>query len=105
MTLHFNITTVALINNNSLQISFNNDWYQENISNLSEFVFEKLDRYQVTEEVLGADMQYYRFKYNKHQFILHFECYSQSCWIEKEVDNDENTMELLLKIKNELDNT
>ncbi len=103
MTLSLNITTVALINNNSLQISFNNDWYQENISNLSEFIFEKLDHCQITEEVLGADMKYYRFVYNEHQFILHFECYSQSCWIEKEVDNDQSIMDLLLQIKDNME--
>lgn len=99
MTLLLNITNVVLIQNNSLQISFNKDWYQEDINNLAEFIFTKLKHCQITEEILGADMKYYRFEYNEHQFILHFECNSQSCWIEKEIDNDKNTMPLLLKLK------
>jgi hypothetical protein len=85
----FLIKSATLINHNSLQISFTNDWYQENIINLAELVFEKLDHCQTIERVSGADKEYYRFMWSEHRFIVNFECYSQSCWIENEVEISE----------------
>ena len=37
-----------------LSVYFENDWYQENI----------------------------RFSWENHYFVLNFDCYSQSCWLE-----------------------
>lgn len=84
MPLNFFITAIKIINRNSLQVLFNDDWHQENILNLSELVFEKLDHHQIIERVLGADKEYVRFVWKQHAFIINFECYSQSCWLEHE---------------------
>lgn len=90
MQSHFFIQTATLIAKNSLQISFNDGWYQDHIIELSKLLFDKLEYCQLTERVCGADKEYYRFVRLKHSFVVHFECYGQSCWIENEVESSSN---------------
>lgn len=83
------IKTAEIVSYNSLQVIFVEDWYQENIVNLTEKLFQKLDHCQITERVSGADKEYVRFNWNNGAFIVNFECYSQSCWIENEVETED----------------
>jgi len=101
MTQNFIITAAKTVNSNSLQLLFNLDWYQEDTLNLSEIVFDKLEDCQILEKISGADKEYVRFIWHGHAFIINFECYSESCWIEHE-GVIENNAEPLLLVKNRL---
>ncbi|WNC68378.1 DUF3630 family protein [Thalassotalea nanhaiensis] len=89
------IKTATLDNDNLLLIVFTKQWDLDDINFLSECVFKQLPDYQLKERVQGADREYFRFTYNNAYLILHFESYSESCWIEPE-DQLENQQ--LMKI-------
>ena len=65
-------------------ITFSQAWQHEQTAELSQQIFSMLDNLQVIEQVEGADRQYFRFEWYQHMFILQFECYGQSVWIEAE---------------------
>ncbi|MDX2319534.1 DUF3630 family protein [Colwelliaceae bacterium BS250] len=78
------INKVDLENNNLLLITFKQMWDQDDISDLSELIFSQFDGARIIEAVTGADRQYYRFNYHNEYLILHFESYSNACWLEPE---------------------
>jgi hypothetical protein len=65
-----------------LTISFQNVWFQEDIELLTKLVFTPLVTVNIQEKILGADRENIRFIWQDHCFILNFDCYSQSCWLE-----------------------
>ncbi len=74
----------TLENNNLLLLTFAKDWAQEDITQLATSIFSQLSNANILEHVEGADREYYRFVFNNSYLILHFECYSNACWIEAE---------------------
>lgn len=84
MPLKISIASVTLINPNSLQVVFNDNWYQEDITTLALYVLCLLEDHHVIETISGADREYCRFEWQQNHFIINFECYSESCWIENE---------------------
>lgn len=65
-----------------LNVKFKNDWYQENIKELIELLFLPLHCVVIKEKIIGADRENIRFNWAGYYFVLNFEYYSQSCWIE-----------------------
>ena len=68
--------------NNQIIIVFANEWFQDDIQLLSQSVLSKIAEYQIREHILGADREYFRFAWQSNEFLLNFEYYSQSCWID-----------------------
>ena len=79
-------------NDEQITIAFNHPWYQEDIDILSQLVFSKTTQYKIKEKVLGADRENIRFAWQQHEFLLNFDCYSQSCWVSA---NDQNSQALI----------
>lgn len=49
------LASVSLINENSLQITFTENWYQEDIEVLTTLIFNYIKDYQIIESISGAD--------------------------------------------------
>lgn len=65
-----------------LPIEFTPEWYQEDIPVLRSCIVKPLSSLKEVETLTGADRENTRFTYDNHEFMLNFECYSQSVWIE-----------------------
>ena len=65
-----------------LSVYFENDWYQENIAALITLLLSPIMPVTMQEKIIGADRENIRFSWQKHYFVLNFDCYSQSCWLE-----------------------
>lgn len=76
--------SIKLENSQLLVINFSSNWDQDDISELSTIVFKQLNEVKTLEHVIGADREYFRFMYRQEYLILHFESYSNACWIESE---------------------
>lgn len=85
MSNHQCIKSVELIHQNSLQVNFSHNWYQEDISDLATSIIDTLKTVLIIEKTTGADREYYRLQWQDEYFYLNFEYYSQSCWIEHEI--------------------
>jgi len=59
-------------------------WYQEDVDGLTVILIKHLEGAEITERIIGADRINVRFSYKYRYFVLNFEYYSQSCWIEAE---------------------
>ncbi|MBU2895009.1 DUF3630 family protein [Colwellia sp. D2M02] len=86
------IITKAELFDNQLLFSYQKQWFQEDIETLSTDVFSKLAEFTIIEKIQGADRENIRFSWEKRHFILNFDCYSQSCWIE---GGDQQSTELI----------
>jgi len=78
------IKEVQVQENSVVIIIWQQHWQQEDIDNLVSIIFHNLESIKITESVVGADRHYCRFHYQSRHYVLHFECYSQSCWLEAE---------------------
>ncbi len=89
-----NIKTVVKFSE-LLTISFDDNWFQEDIETLIELVFKPLMPVNIQEKILGADRENIRFTWRQHYFILNFDYYSQSCWIEGQDDKSNEHLDAL----------
>lgn len=65
-----------------LNVIFKNDWYQEDINELIALLFLPIQPIVVKDKIIGADRENIRFSWHDYYFVLNFDYYSQSCWIE-----------------------
>ena len=72
------------LNDSLILITFVQLWDQDDIEQLAQMVLAKIANHQLLETVIGADRQYYRIRVNDEYLVLHFESYSNSCWLEAE---------------------
>ncbi|WP_070795854.1 DUF3630 family protein [Thalassotalea crassostreae] len=72
------------LNESMLLITFTPYWDQDDIEKLAQTILSKIADHQLLETVIGADRQYYRLRLNEDYLVLHFESYSNSCWLEAE---------------------
>ena len=84
-----------------LLVQFEQEWFQEDVANLTALVFASLMPISIQEKILGADRENIRFAWREHYFILNFECNSQSCWLEGQ---DSASMEYLADLYSVLAN-
>lgn len=84
MLNHPKESIVKRIENKSeyLTIYFSQTWDQDDITILVEQLLAPHSGIKIQEHNLGADREDVRFSWDNHFFILNFDCYSQSCWIE-----------------------
>jgi hypothetical protein len=79
-----NISSVNLIGQDILIITFNRDWVQEDAGQLCGQFLSSLAGSTKVESISGADRESVRFTWKKQYFSINFECYSQSSWVEGE---------------------
>lgn len=77
--VHTNIQRIDIVNEN-ISITFEKNWFQEDINTLSQLLLKKIKNHNVKEIILGADKESYRFIWLGAEFVLNFDYYSQSCW-------------------------
>ena len=65
-----------------LSVYCENDWYQENIAALITLLLSPIMPVTMQEKIIGADRENIRFSWQEHYFVLNFDYYSQSCWLE-----------------------
>lgn len=94
------ISSIEMINSNSLQIIFSDHWYQEDTVQLTQNILNLLENHKVLEQISGGDRENCRFEWLQEYFMLNFEYYSQSCWIENETTPN---IDLLNTIKQHLE--
>jgi hypothetical protein len=75
--------TIQSINlfDEQITVLFDQNWFQEEIIILRQLLLNKIPDHQVKETTLGADRENIRFHWSGAEFILNFDCYSQSCWV------------------------
>ena len=83
------IKSVKLTDDHIVMIIWQSYWHQEDIDTLTSTLIKHVEGAKITENVVGADRINIRFCYKKGDFILNFENYSQSCWIEAEDESSE----------------
>ena len=57
-------------------------WGQDDIRELITCIFNYIGNGQVIEHALGADLETVHFRLDNFDYLLNFEVYSQSCWLE-----------------------
>ncbi len=73
-------------------VLFNHYWVQEDVNTLSKLILNPIANITIKETIIGADIENIRFHWLESEFILSFECYSQSCWLElQNPQNPSNT--------------
>jgi hypothetical protein len=77
-------TVIHSINFSDHQITvlFNQIWFQEDIATLYQLLLKKIPNHYVKETIIGADRESVRFQWRETEFVINFDCYSQSCWFE-----------------------
>ncbi|OUS30048.1 hypothetical protein A9Q98_05485 [Thalassotalea sp. 42_200_T64] len=78
-------------------INFSIDWQQDDIGDLAAVIFALLPEHRIIEHIVGADREYYRFTFLSEYLILHFESYSNSCWLEAEDQLENQALIILAK--------
>lgn len=79
--------------NDKIIVNHDSAWFQENISKLTNILLAQLDNCIIKEKYIGADRESLRFSWqNDFYYILHFDCYSQSCWLEADDDASKSEM-------------
>lgn len=69
-----------------LSILFKQEWFQEDISVLKDLLLLPIMPVVIQEKNKGADREDIRFNWQASYFVLNFDYYSQSCWIEGQDD-------------------
>jgi len=62
-------------------IYFEKNWFQEDIIELRQLLLDKIPNHQIKEIIQGADRENIRFLWLNAEFMLNFDYYSQSCWL------------------------
>lgn len=87
---------IVLQDDSCLVLDFNHQWYQDDLTQLINVFFLSFQLLTKVEHIHGADCECVRFTYCDLSFILNFECYTRSCWIEAESHVDQLLMSDLL---------
>lgn len=76
--------TIQTINfsNNQITVIFKQSWFQEDINTLHQLLLGNISDLSTKEVIIGADLEHIRFQWQGTEFTLHFEYYSQSCWLD-----------------------
>tara|TARA_B110000467_G_scaffold160960_1_gene181182 strand:+ start:173 stop:505 length:333 start_codon:yes stop_codon:yes gene_type:complete len=81
------VITSVKIESQYLGIFYEDIWYQEDIAAIQQSLLSMVKEAKVVEKIFGADRENIRFIWkNQYHFVLNFDCYSQSCWLEAEDD-------------------
>ena len=79
-------------------IHWQNTWYQEDIEDLLSVIVTLSNDFEIVEKLIGADRESMRVTWQQQfHFTLHFDFYSQSCWIDGEDNHSCKNLPALLK--------
>lgn len=70
-------------------------WQQEDIAALAQLITEQHPNFIIKELNQGLDRATYLIANGENDYWLHFECYSQSIWLEPLSDHTDNQLETL----------
>ena len=87
--------------NNQITVLFDQYWYQEDIHQLQQLLLCNIPNLPIKEEVIGADLEHVRFQWLNTEFVLHFECYSQSCWLDTQDTHQPTDINSLFTLLNQ----
>ena len=87
---HIAIQSINFIGD-KITVLFDQNWFQEDISELRQLLLDKIPEHNEKEVTLGADRENVRFQWCHTEFVLNFDYYSQSCWFstQYEISNHE----------------
>ena len=91
----YHLKNMTMIEEGILSIIFVELWFQEEIDMLVGIVMAKMIDSGIIEHLKGADRESIRFNWDGHLFVLNFEYYSQSCWIESESSKGKDLLAIL----------
>ena len=63
-------------------LNYSKEWQQENISVLVQDITGLIPSIKLIESILGADRESFRLEWQHQQYLLNFDVYSQSIWLE-----------------------
>ena len=75
-----------------ITLVFNREFDDQDFPDMLNLLIRQLSGAEVVELIEGADQQAIRIRYQSEVFVLHFECYSQSCWLAAEIPNNEDLL-------------
>jgi|TARA_B110000211_G_scaffold66263_1_gene76480 hypothetical protein len=75
------ITNIKEVNPRVLQFQFNAEWTMDNTTVIIDHLLQQTSA-TVLESIQGADVYCVRIRYGVSEFLLNFEEYSHSCWLE-----------------------
>lgn len=89
MPIKTEIKTINIdeINSSALQLKFNVSWTLDDNQKIVEHILQATGA-TTLEVIKGADLYCVRIKYGDYEFLLNFEEYSHSCWIECVTEQD-----------------
>lgn len=76
----------------TLLINIAPEFTQDDCSQLTDTILARWSNASLVEIVEGADRYCARVKYNNGIYLLNFEIYSQSCWLEAESPENIHTI-------------
>lgn len=91
----WSLKSVELIEDNTLFFIFTKTWFQEDIVELIDIIFSRVPDQVIVEHIKGADREDVRFNWKNTHYILHFDYYSQSCWVDIESSAASSSMSAL----------
>ena len=81
--------TKATLHQDYISFEFEQSFEQEDIAQLNAKLVTHFPQAQVLETYLGADRVSYRMQVHEQYWVIHYEVYSQSCWLESEYETTE----------------
>ena len=91
----YHLKNMTMVEEGILSIIFVESWFQEEIDMLVGIVMARMIGSGIIEHLQGADRESIRFNWDGHFFVLNFEYYSQSCWIESESSQGQHLLTTL----------
>jgi len=92
------VKEIVLLAQEQIEIRLIASFDEEDIAKLSDVIFKHLENTQKLEEIYGADRVNIRFTAFAGHFVLCFELYSQSCWIESELGGQNAALSQLYQV-------
>jgi hypothetical protein len=96
-TLQYQLTTERVISIVGAQ-----QWHDDDIPEITNHLLNLLENADLIERCDGADSALYRFCWQQHRWLLHFDYYSQSIWLESESALSSSNEQVLATLLNSL---
>ncbi|WP_181901784.1 DUF3630 family protein [Thalassotalea euphylliae] len=93
------LVSAVFLRDDHLDIRFDGEFDEEDFDIATEVVLSQLTQVSILEKIPGADRHNVRFRAQVAEdfgyFVLNFEVYSQSCWLEPESIDEQPLLELI----------
>lgn len=86
---------IELTEQQTIIFRFEQYWESEEIVDLQSQITRMITDIDEVEQVQGADRQYLRFSWQGYSYILQFESYGQSCWLESDAANEAEAINVI----------